>query len=80
LKTDAAGPPSSPRKRIGRGDRLQFLQDAFAQPLWIALPGFRKLDDLSSDCVTGRINTVSVSQRHKSHFEGNTHETGPDRT
>jgi hypothetical protein len=40
------------------------LQDAFAQPLWIALPGFRKVDDLSSDRVMGRIDTVSVSQSH----------------
>ena len=41
----------------------------------IALTGFRKLDDLSSNGVTGRINTVSVSQRHKSHLEGDTHDT-----
>jgi hypothetical protein len=51
------------------------LQHAFGQPLGIALPGFRKLDDLSSDGVTGRIDTVSVSQRHKSHLEGDTHDT-----
>jgi hypothetical protein len=44
------------------------LQHAFGQPLGVALPGFRELDDLSSDGVTGRIDTVSVSQRHKSHL------------
>ena len=55
--------------------RAPLLQHAFAQPLGIALPGFRKLDDLSSDGVTGRIDTVSVSQRHKSHLEGDTHDT-----
>ena len=51
------------------------LQHAFGQPLGIALPGFRELDDLSSDDVMGRIDTVSVSQRHKSHLEGDTHDT-----
>jgi len=38
-------------------------------------PAFARLDDLSSDGVTGRIDTVSVSQRHKSHLEGDTHGT-----
>jgi hypothetical protein len=30
---------------------------------------------IPSNGVTGRINTVSVSQRHKSHLEGDTHDT-----
>ena len=34
-------------------NRIQLLQDAFAQLLWIAPPGVRKLDDLSSDRVRG---------------------------
>lgn len=51
------------------GDRLQFPKDAFAQT--IALPGLRKVDDLSSDRVTGRIDPISVSQRHNSHLKGN---------
>src|SRR5262245_49624537 len=47
------------RRRIGVTDRRPpIFQGPFTQTLWIALAGFRKLDDLSSECLTNRIDVV----------------------
>jgi hypothetical protein len=41
----------------------------------MALPGFRKLDDLFGDRLTGRTDgTFGVLKHHNGHFESDSHE------
>jgi hypothetical protein len=66
------------RGRNGVGDYRypQSLQGTVAQTPRLALTGFRKLDNLSGDRVTGRTDgPVGVLEDHKGHFESDAHET-----
>ena len=50
------------------------LQHGFAQPLGIALPGFRKLDYLLRDDIVGNVAAINKPKRYQCHFISKTHE------
>ena len=52
------------------------LQHGVAQSLRVTLTGFRKLDDLVSHNIIGKVATIKA-KRYECHFESKTHE--PDR-
>jgi hypothetical protein len=55
----------------------KFLQYAFAQPLWIALTGFRKIHDLVCEHLVGKVAAISKAKRYQGHFISEAHD--PDR-
>jgi len=54
--------------------RPEFLQRAFAQPLGIALTGFRKCDDFLSESFVGEVAATDQSKRDQGHFERDAHD------
>jgi hypothetical protein len=71
-KTLTHRPSSGRLKRTGVADRRpQVIQRTLTQALWIALSGFRKLDDLPSDGFTNRVAVLGGgAERPKRHLEG----------
>jgi hypothetical protein len=55
---------------MGCGDGgAPLVQHGFAQPLGVALPGFRK-----RDYIIGNVATINKPERYQFHFIGKTHE------
>ncbi len=50
------------------------LQHGFAQPLGVALPGFRKLDDLVRNYIIGNVASIKKPKRYERQFVCKTHD------
>ena len=50
------------------------LQHGFAQPLGVALPGFRMLDDLARNYIIGNVPAIKKAERYQCQFICKTHD------